>query len=179
MTIGIIIYIAFKTAEESSQQYNFEDSGTQSSDDDDVHNIECSDDDRGEGDTDLVDSPNNEDYSNFMDIDANEDEVQRSVDEVNGVYFSIVRWVILVFFRVLHKFSISNTAATCILSVIMSIIAHPLSKIFPKTLASATKIASNEVIEKRLYGTLLGFERQLSFEKKKWTPFNLFHHQRG
>lgn len=194
---------------------DFEDSDIDVSDNDDLDGGDNDDNydefSNGDDENDFMDIDTNkqkcnrDDESDFMDIDTNKDEEQKNKDDNDRKYLGIMHWILIIFFRVLHKFSISNNAATSILSlfsVLLNIIAHPLSKIFPKTLPSAIKISSNDCFKNDLYvvcprekcnalyvsgqekcsrkffgrvcGASLGFERQLSFEKQKWTPFKIF-----
>ena len=187
-------------------------------DDDDAadnsNNDDADDDfDYNDDNEDYNDDDDNMDYDdtqgddNIIINDHDGEDDGNELEDGNGCNnFALIRWILIIFFRLQHRFNISNIAATAILaffSMLLNLFVHPLSSIFPKTLANAIQITGAcQKVKKTLYivcpkencnsihgsskqrcdkmfyekvcGTSLGYNRNLSFGKRKWKPFKKF-----
>lgn len=84
-------------------------------------------------------SDDGSDTDESMDSKKSDDDIN-SPEEGESYLLGLLRWILIVFFKVQHHFNISIRAGNAILSFIsflLHIIVHPLSKIFPKTVSSA------------------------------------------
>ena len=112
-------------------------------DDDDDHDGNYNDIDNGINvDDDACDDYGNSDSDDY-DGDSGGGEHNNMEDDDSNEASNYLNWMLIVFFRLQHRFNISNVAATAVLSfisMILAIISHPLRKFFPKTLKSAIHI---------------------------------------
>ena len=159
--------------------------------------------DDGSGDDGSGDDGSGDDGSGG-DSDIDSDDYDDKMEE--DYHFTLLRWVLIIFFRLQHKYNISSKAANALLAfftMLLNIVAHPLCAIFPTTLKGAMK--RTEVchhMEKKLYnvcpkescsaihnsgikrcnktifgkecGSILGYNRHLSYGKVTWKPFKTF-----
>lgn len=114
--------------------------------------MDDSDDDYLYNDYGNEDDKTDDDYYGEVD-----DDVEDSENRGDHSYYLTLRWILTVFIRIQQKFNISNRATTAILafiSMLLNIISHPLSLLFPKTLNGAIRTAEpdfNNKMKKILY----------------------------
>lgn len=97
----------------------------------------CDEDDDG---TSPLESPMNVQEIKGSSDEASGSDTDECAEEEDTYSPGLIHWILVIFFKIQYRYNLTKSAASAILSfisLIFSLLSHPLSGVFPKTVSSA------------------------------------------